>query len=194
MSFRKFKAFTASASIEFKDPDTGHMFKAKTLSELYRNILMYRVQNNLEMIEYLPQVVENYQCSLPCNTGRCESASLERSISQYIRGGIALLHNMAFKKFASQEEAEARASQCVQCPNNVFPDKGAFMAWADDIAIQQVGERRTTRHNELGNCAACSCPLRSKVFIGGPLPAFPEEEVKEMRKVGCWQLRLTGQE
>lgn len=194
MSFRKFKAFTASASIEFKDPDTGHIFKAKSLTELYRNIIMYRVQNNMEMIEYLPQVVENYQCGLPCNNGRCEAMQLERSLSQYIRGGVSLIHNMMFPKFATQEEAEARAKQCAGCPNNVFPDKGAFLKWADDVAIQQVGERRTTRHNELGNCAACSCPLRSKVFIGGPLGKFPANEVEEMKKVGCWQLRLSGQE
>lgn len=194
MTFKKFKAFTASASIEFKDPDTGHVFKAKSLTELYRNIIMYRVQNNLEMIEYLPQVVENYQCSLPCNIGRCEEATLERSLAQTVRGGVALIYNMMFPRFATQEEAEARAEQCVKCPNNIFPDKGPFIAWSDDVAIQQVGERRTTRHNELGNCAACSCPMRSKVFVGGKLRKFPEDEVIEMRKVGCWQLRLSGQE
>lgn len=191
---KKFKPFQASGRIEFKDPDTGHIYTAPTTQELHRSIVMYRMQNQLEPIEALPDVVENYMCELGCNVGKCVTVELKRSWSHYIKGGIALVKNMAFRKYCTQEEAEKRAEQCVACVHNIFPDKGPFVSWVDDIAIQQVGERRTKRHNDLGSCAVCTCPLRSKVFVGTPLPGFPESEAQEMRKVKCWQLKLSSQE
>jgi hypothetical protein len=192
--FRTFKPFEASGAIEFKDPDNGHIYTNTTLAGLYRDIITYRLQNRLAPIEFLREVVDNYMCGLPCNVGKCKELTLGRSVVQYLHGGMSLLRNMMFPRFATQAEAESRAAQCVKCPHNTFPDKGPFMAWSDEVAIQQVGERKTSLHNELGNCGVCTCPLRSKVFVAPPLPAFPDNEVQEMRHVKCWQLKLSGQE
>lgn len=192
--FRKFRAFEASGSYSFVDPDTGHKFAAPKLDDLYRDINNYRRQNRLEEIESLPLVVENYLCGLPENQHKCQPMILHRSITEYIRGGIHLIRNLAFPKFAKQEVAEARASQCIKCPLNIFPNKDHFVAWSDGIAIKEVGERRTSVHEQLGSCAGCGCPLKSKVFVAGPLKPFKDEEVKLMRPVGCWQLGLSGQD
>lgn len=192
---RQFKPFEASSILEFKDPDTGRIFRANTLKELYTEIINYRAQNNLEHIEYLREVVENYLCGLPDNCNKCkEREQLSRSIGQYIKGGITLLKNMAYRQFSTQEEAEKRAKQCVKCEFNIFPDKGPFLKWSDDIAIQQVGERKSSMHEELGSCKVCTCTLKSKVFFKGTLPAFTDDELKELRKVNCWQLALSGQD
>lgn len=192
--FRRFKAFEASPIYQFKDPDTGFIQKAASLTELYKNIIMYRLQNNLEAIESLREVVENYLCGLPENCNKCqENVEIERSFSQYIKGGIALLKNMAFNRFVTQDVAEKRALQCTQCKFNVFPDRGPFLKWADEIAVSQVGERKTSYDNELGNCEVCTCVLKSKVFYDGKLDKFSDEEVVKMKSVSCWQLQLSGQ-
>jgi len=193
--FLRFKPFEASWTFQFKDPDTAFTYHSHNLTELYRRIILYRQQNNLEMIEELPQVVENYLCGLPENVGKCqENIELDRKFTAYVKGGVSLLKNMLFGLYAKREVAEKRALQCVSCPNNVFPDKGAFLKWSDDIAIAQVGERKVTVHEQLGSCKVCSCPLRSKVFFEGKIAPFPEEELVELKKVSCWQLSLSGQE
>lgn len=169
------------------------MYTATSYPLLYAQIVSYRTQNQLEHIDELKVVVENYLCNLPENRHKCENRKLERSWDTYVRGGVELLRNMFFKKQVTDEEAEARAKICVGCTYNYFPDKGPFVQWSDNTAIKQVGERRTSVHDKLGNCAVCSCPLRSKVFIGGKIEKLPEDQVKKMKKVGCWQPKLSGQ-
>lgn len=190
--FKKFKAFEASARLEFKDPDTGHMYSAKKLGDLYKDIIQYRVQNGLELIENLVETVENYICGLPENCNKCTGVELHRSFYTYIKGGIALIKNIAFKKYATQEVAEERAKQCVACKFNVFPDKDVFTKWSDDIAIMQVGERKTSLHEELASCEVCTCALRGKVFFDGTLPPFTDEEKEKLESVKCWQLSLVS--
>jgi len=192
--FRRFRAFEAPANLTFKDPDTGHVYKSTTFSSLYTDIIRYRQQNNLEPLEGLREVVENYLCGLPENNGKCQqNTEMSRSFSQYVQGGIALLKNIAYRKFASQREAEERAHQCLKCEFNVFPDKGNFLNYADNIAIMQVGERKTSLDKDLGNCAVCTCVLRSKVHYDGKLNKFSAEELVKLKKVNCWQLKLSGQ-
>lgn len=194
MIFRKFKPFESSGTVEFKDPDTGYVHKGKNLNELYVGIIRYRVQNELDPIENLNEVVENYLCGLPENCNKCHGVELHRSLYQYIKGGVALLKNMYFQKFAPQSVAEERGRQCVKCVHNVFPDKDMFMGWADDFAIMQVGENKVSMHNELASCEVCTCSLRSKVFFDGELDKFKEDEVAKMKAVNCWQLKLSKQE
>lgn len=97
--------------------------------------------------------------------------------------------NLWYSKVVSQQEAEIRAKQCSTCPNNEFPDKGAFTKWSDDVALSSVGEKKTSYHESLGNCKVCTCVLKAKVFYGGEA-SFTAEEEAEFRKVNCWQLRL----
>lgn len=192
---RQFKPFEASASYEFKDPDTGHIYREKSLRELYTAIASYRIQNRLDAIEYLKEVVENYMCCMPENCNKCRMVqNLERSLHAYIKGGVALLKNMMYRKYATQAVAETRALQCKDCVHNVFPDKGPFMSWADDIAISQVGDRKVSIEKELGSCEVCTCVLKSKVHFDGTLDKFTPEETAKLKAVKCWQLKLSGQE
>lgn len=192
---RTLKPFEAFPTYTFRDPDTARIFGPyKEAKDLYVEIIQYREQNKLEPLEFLRETVEHYLCSLPENTHRCKSIELHRSAWTYVKGGIQLFKNMWYKNFVSQEVAEVRAAQCVKCPHNVFPDKNAFMAFADDVAISQVGEKKVSAHNQLASCEICSCPLRGKVFFGGTLPKFSDEEVNKMRAVSCWQLKLSNQE
>jgi len=191
---RRFRPFEASRVFTFKDPDSGRTFTEKSMLELTKAVTSYRKQNRYEEIEQLSLVIENYLCGLPENFHKCQAVELHRSFMGYVKGGIHLIKNLAFKRFCSPEEAEKRAAQCVKCPLNFFPDKTGFLKWSDAVAIREVGQRKTSVHDKLGSCAGCGCPLKSKVFCEGPLKAFTAEEVAKMKPVKCWQLKLSGQE
>lgn len=172
---------------EFKDPDTGYKYSGSTMQQLMHRIIAYRVQNKLPLIDELSSVVENYLCQHPLNTGMCqENKILARGFMGYLKGGIALLINMAYNKFASQDEADSRSEICAKCPHNVFPDKGAFIQWADEVAEKSVGKRKSKYHELLGNCEICSCTLRAKVFYAGKID-LPKDQIEKMIKVNCWQ-------
>lgn len=188
--FQKFKPFQASPVFSFKDPDTGHPYNAKSLGSLYKDIILYREQNNLEPIENLNLVVENYLCGLPENCNSCEERPLGRTLWQYVQGGMLLLKNIVYKEYAPQEVAEKRALQCSTCEFNINPDRGAFEQWADGVAIAQVGDRKTSLDSKLFSCVVCSCVLRGKVHYGGTLPKFSDEQRKKFEKVSCWNLGL----
>lgn len=190
MTVKKFAPFEAPRSYEFKDPDTGFVQRASSLTELYKNITLYRIQNGLEPLEYLDTVVENYLCGLPENANKCKGVQLHRSVATYVKGGMVLLKNMLFPKFVTPAEAEARAKQCSTCKFNIFPDKGPFLGYADEIAISQVGERKTSLDKELGNCEVCTCVLRGKVHYGGTLDKFPPDQEEKLKSVNCWQLGI----
>ena len=189
MPFLKFRPFNSPVRWQFKDPDSGRMHEGRDALSLHKNIVMYRKNNELEPIEELPAVVENYLCIQPENIGKCqENTQLSRSLWQSFRGGVVLLHNMLYKKFASQTQADARAQICITCPKNVFPEnKSVYIATADKIAEASTLGRKSKYHNELGNCIVCSCPLRCKVFYGEKITLTPEEK-SEMPDF-CWQLK-----
>lgn len=186
----KFKPFAAPTRYVFKDPDTGHDYEAPDAKALYDLIRNYRIQNQLEPIDMLPAVVDNFLCRLDENAGKCTPyAKLKRGLIQFVRGGVSLLKNVAYSSFVDQSEADRRAEICLNCPHNIFPDRKAFIRWADDVTEAAVGDRRSTYHDQLGNCGVCSCLLRSKVFLDGKVK-LSEDEVQQMERVGCWQLKL----
>lgn len=181
----KFKPFEVSSIWEFKDPDTGHIHEASSEEALLAYIKQYRINNDLEEIEYLPDVVTHYLCNLPINKGKCIHSPLKRGLFQTIKGGVALIKNMMYSSFVPQEVADVRSEICSKCPKNVFPDKGPFIKWSDNVALQTIGSRKSKFHDSLGNCEVCSCPLRAKVFYAGKLE-LSESEIKEMPDY-CWQ-------
>ena len=175
---------------KFKDPDTGYLYHAASKQALILRITQYREQNCLEFLPNLSLVIDNYLCSLPENNGKCMDAELQRSWMSYLKGGVALLINVFYKDQVTDEVAESRAKQCSLCPNNIFPDKGGFIAWSDEIAERSTGGRTTSQNHLLGSCSCCTCPLKAKVFQGGVIDVTPEERL-EMEKVDCWQIKST---
>lgn len=186
-----FKPFHAPKSYSFVDPDTGYKFFEQTFEALISRIVNYRIQNNLEHIDNLAMVLNNYWCALPENAGSCKPIPhIERDYYTTVKGGIALFTAWLFKKFTSKEEADKRAEVCIKCPNNVFPDKGPFIEWSDKIAEKMVGARKSTYHEQLGNCDVCTCCLKAKVFYGGDI-SLTDEEKERIKKTmpTCWQLK-----
>lgn len=191
MILLKPKPFLGFKAIRFIDPDTNFKFKADNIDNLCKHITQYREQNGLEPLLELPLVVQNYLCSLPENLGVCEPEryKLKRGLFKTIQGGIALIKTFMYSKFVDQSVADARSSICKDCSLNVFPDRGAFIVWADKIAVGSVGERKSKYHESLGNCAGCSCPLRSKVWYAGAI-TLKDVERKTMLEANprCWQI------
>jgi len=188
MSILRLKPFCVPRSYIFSDPDTHRLHRHSTREGLKSIIQTYRSQNELEPIENLDLVLENYWCSLPENISVCQEAPLRRGFVSYLKGGVALISDLFFgsQNIVSQEEADRRAEICVRCPHNVFPDKKGFVAWSDSIALHSTDGKKSLYHEQLGNCGVCTCPLRAKVFRKGPFRLSPEEW-QEMNKVGCWQ-------
>jgi len=191
---RKLKPFMAARAIKFKDPDTGHHYYAKTRGELVQKIVNYRAQNELDPIESLDIVLEDYLCSLPENKHLCASHVLERGFMGYVKGGVNLLMNMLFKNYVSQEEANRRAEICKSCEENVSPEPeklSSFRRWTDDIAYNSVGERSTPYDADLYTCNVCTCVLRTKVWNA--------EIVKESKETNdrfpnhCWAKRAAAE-
>jgi hypothetical protein len=188
MRLSRLKPYLGPKHYIFKDPDTGYKYEAENQPSLVKQIVSYRDQNELEPIKHLDIVLENYWANLPENAGAAETAPpLHRGFIGYIKGGIALFDNLWYgeKNMVSQHTADERAIICTKCPHNVFPDKGAFLTWADSIAEASVGDRKSRHHTALGNCAACSCPLRAKVFYKGPFKCS-DRELVDMPDF-CWQ-------
>lgn len=188
--FFKFQSFEGPSSYKWKDPDTGREFNEPSKAELIKRIVQYRVQNNLEHIEHLSFVLESYWCMLPENAGKCVPIEGNpRGAMGFLKGGIALLRTFLYDSFAPQEVADKRSEQCARCPFNIFPDKGPFVKWSDEVAIASIEDRKSKRHNDLGQCAVCSCPLKAKVFYTGNIENR-KDWVENMEAVNCWQLSL----
>lgn len=193
--FKKFRAFEAPYRYDFTDPDTGMTFQGKSREDLVKQIITYRQQNRLAPIEGLALVLENYWCAQPENVGKCQdNPDATRGFTAYLSGGMTLLKSLLFKRFATQEVADKRAEQCIGCEFNAFPDRGPFVKWTDELAIECVGQRKSKFHTELGQCAVCTCTLRAKVFIDDVLPPFDKEQVVQLKRVKCWQLLLSRQD
>lgn len=184
--FMRLKPFQGPKEYKFVDPDTGYRFRGRTRQELLSHIVAYRAQNQLEPIEELGLVVENYLCTLPENCGSChENQAISRGFLKTIKGGVVLLVNVALKKFVTPEKADERGAVCLNCPHNVFPDKDRFVRWSDDLALHSIGERRSKHHEALGTCDLCDCPLRVKVWNG--VKVKPDRPA--LYPHFCWQIK-----
>lgn len=190
----RLQSFRAPQRYCFKDPDTGFDYEEVDQKTLIQRIVSYRAQNNLPPLEHLEMVLPNYWCGLPENAGDCEICPrMERGLYAYLKGGIALVQMIAYpeKHICSQEEADRRATICLSCPYNIFPDRGPFVLWADKLAEAAVGDRKAKHHDSLGSCEVCTCNLRCKVFYSGDMGLTADQKTK-MNKVGCWQPAVKG--
>lgn len=189
---KKFKAFAAPSEYWFPDPDTGYTFTAKSKEELTKKIVAYREQNGLPEIEMLSYVIDNFLCGLPENLGKCDKCEeVKRSWLTYLKGGVALVRNVFVPNPVSQDTAERRAAECLKCPLNMFPSdkKDRFSAWADKMMALSVPGKKVSVSKQLGQCGACSCNLRVKVFIPGPFSNSKEEKQQMLRaNPKCWQI------
>lgn len=185
MIFKKLQSFTGPVRYEFTDPDTGFYYKAPDLKSLIQHIVTYRSQNELEPIENLDVVLENYWCQKPVNSSNCCEVELKRGFLGYLKGGIALTKMMLFKTTVPKAEADRRASICVGCPKNIIPSP-EYKSWADDLAEQMVGDLKSSYHDQLGHCECCSCLLRAAVFYKGDMHVTRKE--KKCMPDFCWKL------
>lgn len=172
---------------DYVDPDTGQLFVFSTKQQLIQHIISYRAQNKLEPIKHLNLVLEDYWCRRRVNAPKCIPVTLQRGWVATLRGGLRVLENIFFgeEKMVTQEIADRRSEICVNCPHNIFIDKGPFIQWSDDIAEASTGGRRSKHHDDLGNCGVCSCPLRAKVFAKD---VEPTDEERPQLPAFCWQL------
>lgn len=162
------------------------MFKAPNRQVLFAQIIAYRVQNELPLIDGLNTVIDNYLCQLPENCGSCQPLEkLPRGFMSYLKGGMALIKNMIYSKYVSQEEADRRAVICISCPKNIFHDMGPFVHWSNEIMVNSVGDRKAKDYEKLGECSCCTCPLRAKVWYGGEIEL--KEKELECTPDFCWQ-------
>ena len=184
-TLKRLKLNFAPNKVSWIDPDTQREFNAATRPELIQKIVNYRAQNNLETIENLNLVLENYWCSLPENCDLCEEVKLERGWMTYLKGAFTLVKTIAYGEYATQEEADRRSDICVSCPHNINPDKTNWQNWADEITEHAIGDRKSKNHDKLFNCEVCSCVMKSKVWYADKIE-LTKEELIQMPDF-CWQ-------
>lgn len=192
--FLQFKKFCSPSKFEFQDPDLPKKkYVGQSYEQLYQQIRGYRSQNELPEIEYLEVVVENYICRLPGHEGSCQPRpQLKRGLLRTVKGGIALIQNLRYSTFVEQEVADSRSEICKDCDLNVFPNKGNFVKWSDDLAQMSIGDRRSKFHDELGTCNGCGCPLRCKAWYAGTIKLSDEEKtIMSKANPECWQVRIS---
>lgn len=160
------------------------------MEELVKHVVNYRAQNGLEPIEHLRASIEDYLCQQPENGGKCMEYKLGRGLFATYRGGVAVVKNFLFgkKEMVSEDVADERATQCLDCPLNIFPDKDGFIEFSDRLAEASTGGLKSKHYDDLGNCAACSCVLKMKVWKKGPFTVSDKEKAL-MESVDCWQLK-----
>lgn len=192
--FRRFAPCVAPKQFYFKDPTSGRRFDGSSIQDVAAKVRTYRMQNEFHDLPYLEAVIENFLCKQSENQGGCEALpKLKRGLMETLQGGVAILKSMMYESFAPQEKADARSTICLTCPLNEFPDKGPFVQWINDIAEDSVGDRKSKYHDELGVCAGCGCPIRSKVFYNEPIKLNKrQKKVIEQSQPSCWQLDPNG--
>lgn len=184
--FFKFAPGLGPRTWRFRDPTTCFSFHANSLNDICKHIREYRKQNELEELQFLETVVENYNCKLKDNIGACtQREPFKRGIFQSVRGGVSLLESLLYNKMVSQEVADSRAAVCKDCPKNIFPDKGPFIKWADKLAEASTGGKKVKDYDSLGNCEVCTCCMKAKVWYTGPFK-FKKEQMDEFPDF-CWQ-------
>jgi len=128
-------------------------------------------------------------------------ARSNRSVGARVAGGAKLLADWLGQggKPVPKAEAEGRAGICATCPKNDIAMHWTeyFTVPASAIIKKQLSVRsdlslETTHDAELGVCAACSCPLKLKVWT--PLEhilKFLTPEVKADLDPRCWILKAS---
>lgn len=109
---------------------------------------------------------------------RADVARFGYSVLEFIKGG---------GQYVSQEEADRRASICLQCPyrlpNTFCPSCQSLISF---LSSQAFGDRSTPHDDELGNCGVCKC--YNKIAVHWPLEAQSTEGISnEDFPDHCWK-------
>lgn len=178
---------------EFKDPDTGESYEDTSIHNIAKLVEKTRKVNGAPPIPELPTVIENYTCSLAKYRGMCEFKPIERTLKEYISGGIALLKHRISGEPMDPELIEQRRATCKKCPYHASVKnrkRKTLVAVTDKIAealVPKASTKNVTLQEELGSCRLCSCPLEVKVLMRGPFNnTFSTRQT--MGRVGCWQV------
>ena len=96
----------------------------------------------------------------------------KRTIADYWAGTklfavLASKENSGNDPFVNPSEASRRGGICAACPHNTGPLKkqGWIDAWASGRMRAAIGGRSTAVDAKLGQCAICTCELRTAVWI-----------------------------
>lgn len=179
---------------EFKDPDTGESYEDSSIHNIAKLVEKTRKVNGAPPLPELAVIIENYTCSLTKYRGMCEHKPIERTLKEYIQGGVALLKHRLSNDPMEPEEIEARRAICKKCPYQVSlknRKRKTMVAVTDKIAeavVPKANTKNVTLQEELGSCRLCSCPLEVKVLMRGPFNN-PFSTRQTMERVGCWQVK-----
>lgn len=92
-----------------------------------------------------------------------------------------------------RELAEKRAAVCLKCPKNepgFVPVETVALAIKKLVSFKNDMQLRVNGERSLFTCSACSCPLRTKIWIPFERIA-PDEQEKQLLDAACWLLHET---
>ena len=166
--------------------------------DVAQSVLRYRVENKLDIGNPLAEVLD-FVCS--AHPHFCTESSptsglspltvpLASRVAQWV---AKLYHTLRGQKidllFVTKEVAEARASICSSCPNNVSWAGGCSSCARDtrQVSFPFRADRKTSQPNELFGCSALGHDNATAVWLKS-LPADDPASVSQLPTV-CWRYK-----
>lgn len=204
IEFEMNTSISPSGGWKIKHPVTGVEFKHYDYNAIRKSYTSHSIANNVMLCPDWEEEFISEMCKQNPHWGKsCIRTSMKniekRSLSlTAVLSFLNMMKNWALKSmsgkkaFVSQEEAERRADICASCPMNgeLHFGCGACMAGVLSLIHSILGDRKTSRDNELGACLVCSCSLKAAIHIPvdvqqSGLPDHLKDDFKKIKH--CWK-------
>lgn len=162
--------------------DSGEVRKYDSFEELVQHIRQRRQALQYDPIDNLELKIQHYlyligeaprsyfvkSTILYPDIPRTEMEDIKtgsRLALEFSRQAITGIFTAGASGWSTQQEAEARASICINCVKNVELKKSRMQRLNDKIASLFTPNRTTTQDDKLFDCGVCGCALVEKVHF-----------------------------
>jgi hypothetical protein len=184
----------------YKVPETGQLFRDGTRSGLLEQLAAHYRANGYALPDDLFGKVEAFICNeVPEYCGgeaRAENqkpltaSTLAHTFHTVVKGTQVLISWVrGGAERVPVEQAEARASVCGSCPENVAPlgCSNCNLGTLRDLAKKIVGSRTLNTPVKLESCRVCACTLEAKVWLPHAiLWKHAADDEKSRLPAHCW--------
>lgn len=175
---------TPNGGWQYRQPQSGVAFNARTLRSLIRQIRPHREAMGYDLSEGWEERLEGEMIQQNPNLRQPPSLSLD-VLKRFVKTAASWF--MGGGQFVEQAEADRRATICLSCPHNKSMGGGCgALCDMTAEAAAALSNHETSAGDRLKNCAVCSCYLKLKVWV--PMEQINNEGIAEEEWPSfCWQ-------
>lgn len=149
--------------------ENGFYIKAGHFQKLVDQVRRHLEINKHEIPINLEEVIEHYIClqnpqSVCTGDGPKRFFPSRKEVESATKAILAVVSDDGKQSFCSQEEAEQRAAQCVDCRNNLNI-WGCFLCTGLMKLITKIYKRSTKQDSKLKACGVCRCVNAAQVHL-----------------------------